>query len=104
MKINFYISPPHTQTEIWGRYVQGTKRPVGAKRPGGETSRGGNGFGAKRPGTDTLGQFRFLLAPFAEIEFIKQVRVHVIAVKSEINNKNQPKTGNWMPNHVTRRG
>ena len=29
----------------------GAKRP-GAKRPGGETSRGGNGFGAKRPGTN----------------------------------------------------
>ena len=28
----------------------GAKRP-GAKRPGGETSRGGNGLGAKRPGT-----------------------------------------------------
>ena len=28
----------------------GAKRPE-AKRPGGETSRGGNGLGAKRPGT-----------------------------------------------------
>ena len=53
--------PPTTLIEIWGRNVQGAKRPIGAKRPGakrpgakrpgGETSRGGNGFGAKRPGT-----------------------------------------------------
>ena len=54
MNIDFYINPPplpHTPIEIWGRNVQVAKRPVGAKRPGGETFKGGNGFGAKRPGT-----------------------------------------------------
>ena len=62
MYMNFYISAPRPpRLEIWGRNVQGAKRPVGAKRPGakrpgakrpgGETSRGGNGLGAKRPGT-----------------------------------------------------
>ena len=53
MYMNFYISAPRPpRLEIWGRNVQGAKRPVGAKRPGGETTRGGNGLGAKRPGTD----------------------------------------------------
>ena len=62
MYMNFYISPPRPpRLEIWGRNVQGAKRPVGAKRPGakrpgakrpgGGTSRGENGLGAKRPGT-----------------------------------------------------
>ena len=61
MYINFYINAPHQPIEIWGRNVQGAKRPIGAKRPGakrpgakcpgGESSRGGNGFGTKRPGT-----------------------------------------------------
>ena len=63
MYMNFYINAPPIppRIEIWGRNVQGAKRPVGAKhpgakrpgakRPGGETARGGNGLGAKRPGT-----------------------------------------------------
>ena len=60
MNINFYIYPLPPSIDFFAGGVQGTKHPVGAKRPGakrpgtkcpgGETSRGGNGFGAKRPG------------------------------------------------------
>ena len=55
------MPPIPPRIEIWGTKRPGAKRPVGAKRPGakrpgakrpgGETSRGGNGLGAKRPGT-----------------------------------------------------
>ena len=45
------MPPPPPCIEIWEQNVQGAKSPVGAKRPGGKTSRGGNGLGVKCPGT-----------------------------------------------------
>ena len=73
--INYYI-------EIWGRNVQGVKRPIEAKRPGakrpgvnrpgGETSRGENGFGAKRPGT-----VEKMLTTMFDVKYYKNIWIQV---------------------------